>query len=544
MSKIDSWRDHTCSLFEAPADVIQKATNHFVQQLRDGLQKTGTDLLQVPSYVTKLPTGSEKGVYLAIDLGGTNLRVCSVELHGDSKHTVVQSKVAIPQHVMTADSYKDIFGFIAQHTETFMKKNLPNDLELWRATIPDGKPSSAQAGDQYVHSLGFTFSFTFDQHAIDKGTLLFWTKAFRVEDAIGRDPCQMLQEAFNKHRLPLVVRALVNDTVGTLAARAYASGDASQTLLAAIFGTGTNGAYMESIPKITRLAGQPGYAETGFMALNTEWGGFDRALAVLPRTVFDQELDRDSVNPDDQHYEKRISGLYLGELLRRVLLSELDSAASCLSFKAAEDSPLYTPYSIDSSFLSELAQVRASDLEAARTNIAQKLKTGLVSTEEAGAIRSIAISIGRRAARLSAIAIAGVIIQSERLSCPLTMARVRPHQEPLWKRCLRRIRRLFLSFNNIFRSQHRATSPKPESKPGHATDSDTSSSENNSIDEHEIIDIGVDGSLFEFFPGFERELRSALREISQIGPAGEKRIRFSAAADGSGIGAALIVSAL
>ena len=55
-----------------------------------------------------------------------------------------------------------------------------------------------------------------------------------------------------------------------------------------------------------------------------------------------------------------------------------------------------------------------------------------------------------------------------------------------------------------------------------------------------VIDIGVDGSLVEFYPNFEEYIREALRDIPQIGPEGEKRIRIGIAKDGSGVGAALI----
>ena len=46
----------------------------------------------LPTYVFGWPTGQEKGSYLAVDLGGTNLRVCLVELEGDSKFEVTQTK--------------------------------------------------------------------------------------------------------------------------------------------------------------------------------------------------------------------------------------------------------------------------------------------------------------------------------------------------------------------------------------------------------------------------------------------------------------------
>jgi hexokinase len=62
------------------------------------------------------------------------------------------------------------------------------------------------------------------------------------------------------------------------------------------------------------------------MVNNTEWGAFDNAREVLPTTPFDSKLDRESVNPRFQAYEKFISGMYPGEFTRNVLLA-LDDAA-------------------------------------------------------------------------------------------------------------------------------------------------------------------------------------------------------------------------
>jgi hexokinase len=60
------------------------------------------------------------------------------------------------------------------------------------------------------------------------------------------------------------------------------------------------------------------------------------------------------------------------------------------------------------------------------------------------------------------------------------------------------------------------------------------------VADEDMIDIGVDGSLVEFYPNFEEHIREALREVEDIGERGEKRIRIGIAKDGSGVGAALI----
>jgi hexokinase len=61
----------------------------------------------------------------------------------------------------------------------------------------------------------------------------------------------------------------------------------------------------------------------------------------------------------------------------------------------------------------------------------------------------------------------------------------------------------------------------------------------NKLQEDEIVDIGVDGSLIEHYPGSEEYIREAFKEIGGIGK-GEKRIRIGLAKDGSGLEAALV----
>jgi hexokinase len=306
---------------------------------------------------------------------------------------------------------------------------------------------------------------------------------------------------------------------------------------------------MERIEDITKLHSSPGFSNPGpgtFMALNTEWGGFDSRLAVLPVTKYDEALDRESVNPDDQHYEKRISGLYLGEILRRVLLEDLQSEKPCLQLEVSLASKLYEPYSIDSSFLSEIVRDATLGLSVARQEISRTLGVESVSSEDAEAIRTVATAIGLRAARLSAIAIAGVVIQSGRLHeqaagkttepTKTTAASLTP--KSFWGRLISSLMKPLRALTSLFGfTSKEATRQIPKDEESLGSDS---SSESRDVLFDDIIDIGVDGSLFEFFPSFEENLRVALREIPEVGREGERRIRMGAAADGSGIGAALI----
>lgn len=57
--------------------------------------------------------------------------------------------------------------------------------------------------------------------------------------------------------------------------------------------------------------------EGGLQIINLEWGNF--RSPHLPRTFADEEVDVESVNPGDQWFEKMLGGMYLGEIVRRVL---------------------------------------------------------------------------------------------------------------------------------------------------------------------------------------------------------------------------------
>lgn len=494
--------------FEFTDDQVRAAVKHFLAQMEEGLQQDGKSLSQIPTYVTGVPDGTEKGLYLAVDLGGTNFRVCSVKLNGDTTFNIVQSKVAIPKPIMEAKTASELFAFLAKQIENFLREH---HGEHYQSNVRRRQTVSTPEGyrDEEIFKLGMTFSFPVKQIGINKGTLIRWTKGFNIQDVVGKDVCELLQREIDILRLPVKVAALVNDTVGTLMSRSYTSPGKTPTLLGAIFGTGTNGAYVEKLENIKKpLEGD--YDKTsGLMVVNTEWGSFDNELKVLPFTKYDKQLDAESNNPGLQMFEKQISGMFLGELLRLVILdmnknsnlfvdknskdNDLSSTTNIL-----RDSPLYVSGAVDSAILSIAEADNSDGLKALRLQIEDSLKVDSPSLEDAQAVKIIAHAIAKRAARLAGVAVAGIVLQSGRLESTSSIPQVD---------------------GSMFSK---------------------TSDENAPIRDDEIVDIGVDGSLVEFYPGFKTHMRAAIRVVEGFGKRNEERVRTGIAKDGSGVGAALI----
>lgn len=86
------------------------------------------------------------------------------------------------------------------------------------------------------------------------------------------------------------------------------------------------------------------------MVINLEWGAFgDNSELEDFYTKYDKVVDENSENSGQQIFEKMISGMYLGELLRLVLLDMIDNE---LIFDGTKPSMLNTPQSLTSDVLS------------------------------------------------------------------------------------------------------------------------------------------------------------------------------------------------
>ncbi|XP_021278535.1 hexokinase-3 [Herrania umbratica] len=361
---------------------LRQVVDAMAVEMHAGLaSEGGSKLKMLLTFVDNLPSGSEKGTCYALDLGGTNFRVLRVELGGQRSSILDQDVVRqpIPQQLMTGSS-EDLFDFIASSLQQFDE----NAIDFEKSSIRK--------------ELGFTFSFPVKQTSVSSGILIKWTKGFAIKDMVGEEVAGALQHALDRKGLNMRVAVLVNDTVGTLALGHYHDAD---TVAAVIIGTGTNACYWERTDAIIKCQGL--LTTSGGMVVNMEWGNF--WSSHLPRTSYDIELDAESPNSNDQGFEKMISGMYLGDIVRRVIL------------KMSQESDIFGPVSpslsMPFSLRTPLMAVMHEDDSPELTEVARILKNVLEIPDVPLKARKLVVKVcdvvTRRAARLAAAGIVGIL---------------------------------------------------------------------------------------------------------------------------------------
>ncbi|KAL0905567.1 hypothetical protein M5K25_023998 [Dendrobium thyrsiflorum] len=368
-----------------PIGKLRQVADAMMVEMHAGLaSEGGSKLKMLISYVDSLPKGDEKGLFYALDLGGTNFRVIRVQLGGKEQGVINQEaeEVSIPPHLMVGSSY-ELFDFIAS--------------EVARFVTSESEEYQLPAGRQ--RELGFTFSFPVRQTSLASGTLIKWTKGFSIEETVGEDVVSELTKAIERQGLDLRVAALVNDTVGTLAGGRYYDND---VIAAVILGTGTNAAYVERAHAIPKWHGL--LPKSGEMVINMEWGNF--RSSHLPLTEYDLLLDTESLNPGEQIFEKLISGMYLGEILRRVLLSLAEEASF---FGDIVPPKLMVPFILRTPHMSSMHLDTSSDLRVVGSKLKDILGISNTSFKTRKMVVKLCDIIAKRGARLSAAGIFGIL---------------------------------------------------------------------------------------------------------------------------------------
>lgn len=365
-------------------ETYRKMCHVLENEMNKGLGKNTNALAVVkmfPTYVRALPDGTEKGHFLALDLGGTNFRVLLITLKGSEVE--MKNKIfPISQDLMLGPGTK-LFDHIVNCIAIFMEEN---NLKK-KSKLP----------------LGFTFSFPCKQEGLNIGRLVTWTKGFKCSGVEGEDVVRLLHEAIDRREdIDVECVAILNDTVGCLMSCAFQDHNCE---IGVIIGTGTNACYMEKLDRVELWDGDK--KEPKQVIINTEWGAFgsNGALDFL-RTQVDDEVDKESLNPGKQLYEKMISGMYMGEITRRVLVNLVKEG---LLLKGELTEELDTPDRFYTKFVSEIETDQVKGSFNNTRQIMDELGYEDVSKEDCLTIRYVCEIISTRAAYLASAAIATLL---------------------------------------------------------------------------------------------------------------------------------------
>ena len=277
--------------FTINAEELREVAAAFRHDLKRGLKNPDDSSLRMLKSYVGLPSGNERGEYLALDFGGTNVRVLKIRLEGSGNFTVLK-KVAKPliidgeyDYIGASSTADEMFGFLAK----LIDEALDGDHDT-------------------PFLLGHTFSFPSNQTNLYDARLIIWTKEFATQGVEGKVVNDLLKDALAAKGITNVTPvAVINDTVAVLLAAAYKQPD---TFIGSIYATGHNTCYLES------------YTDSGDkpMVLNLESGGF---MKLAPNR-FDVQLDESSEKPGEQRLEKMVSGRYMGELFSLALSEIID----------------------------------------------------------------------------------------------------------------------------------------------------------------------------------------------------------------------------
>ncbi|CCO07367.1 hexokinase [Desulforamulus hydrothermalis] len=346
-----------------------------VRELAKKLQTEMTGLpgqgsLQMLPTFMQLPAGSETGTFLAVDFGGTNVRLQLVELLGRGQYAIKK------QHSFRLKDPSGRYDFTARETTG---EALFDFLAGQIASFMEGT---------FATSLGLTFSFPCRQLAANKAVLLHWTKEFQTSAVVGREIMGLLAGALADRGLAhLQPAALINDTTGTLLTAAYSNPHAD---IGSICGTGHNTCYFKT--------------KEPAMIINMEAGNFKQ----FALTAYDRLLDSNSRRPGTQLLEKAVAGRYLGEICRLILLDMVEQG---LLFRGSIPALVRQQQTIDTSELALLAADNSPSLLHIDRWLAARQNIHPTTLTDRQVLKKIALTVISRSARLVGATYIGILQQ-------------------------------------------------------------------------------------------------------------------------------------
>ncbi|EKA91867.1 hexokinase family protein [Bacteroides hominis] len=272
------------NIFKLDNEQLKGIAYAFREKVEEGLSKKNAEIQCIPTFI--LPKAADvRGKALVLDLGGTNYRVAIVDFTQEKPVIYPNNGWKKDMSVMKSPGYT---------REELFKELADLIVEIKR---------------EEEMPIGYCFSYPAESVPGGDAKLLRWTKGVDIRKMVGQFVGKPLLDYLNeKNKIKFTGIKVLNDTIASLFAGL--TDKSYDAYIGLIVGTGTNMATFIPADKIKKL--DPAYSVEGLIPVNLESGNFHPPFL----TAVDDTVDAMSDSMGKQRFEKAVSGMYLGDILK------------------------------------------------------------------------------------------------------------------------------------------------------------------------------------------------------------------------------------
>ena len=272
------------NIFKLDNEQLKGIAHAFREKVEEGLNKNNAEIQCIPTFI--LPKATDvKGKALVLDLGGTNYRVAIVDFSTEKPIIYPNNGWKKDMSIMKSPGYT---------REELFKELADLIVEIKR---------------EEEMPIGYCFSYPTESIPGGDARLLRWTKGVDIREMVGQFVGKPLLDYLNeKNKIRFTGVKVLNDTIASLFAGL--TDKSYDAYIGLIVGTGTNMATFIPSNKITKL--DPECHVQGLIPVNLESGNFYPPFL----TAVDDTVDATSDSLGKQRFEKAVSGMYLGDILK------------------------------------------------------------------------------------------------------------------------------------------------------------------------------------------------------------------------------------
>jgi len=272
--------------FRVKTSQLKEIALNLEDKINNGLKSDNTEVKSIPTYIHPLSCGAE-GQAVVLDWGGTNYRAAVINFAGGIANITPKKAGGTELSASTTKGFS-LEDLLVKQSE------FVNQIDL-----PEKAP------------IGYCFSYPAECLPNGDAELIKWTKGLDIKEMLGNPVGKPLLDQLNKTgKAEFTGIKVINDTVASLFAGL--TDPDFDAYIGLIVGTGTNMAAFVNADRIPKI--DPVLNWQGLTPVNLESGNFNPPHL----TKYDDLVDEKSDNKGSQRFEKAVSGMYIGQILREV----------------------------------------------------------------------------------------------------------------------------------------------------------------------------------------------------------------------------------